>query len=201
MLFFGLCRLQWAALMLVGLIRGCISMHTCQPPMAVSLDHCFQIPLIFPCFPWSHNDCKKTLIYTCFTNCAFIPSRNGCRGISMVAMETTCALPKGTDFSSTPQMNATALELDVATALIDQNLSLPVWWMTSSILTNSLFYTKLCVWYVLLVHSQSYVIIELMKMRKKCNCIIHQEWSSTSKVRMEVKSNGSSRIIKFSYFC
>ena len=25
--------------------------HTCQPPMAVSLDRCLQIPLIFPCFP------------------------------------------------------------------------------------------------------------------------------------------------------
>ena len=46
---------QWAALMLAGLIRAC------QPPMAVSLDRCLQIPFIFPGLSWSHNDCKKTL--------------------------------------------------------------------------------------------------------------------------------------------
>ena len=45
----------------------------------------------------------------------------------MVVKETTRALPKGTDYySNTSQMNAMALKLHVATALMDQNLSLPV---------------------------------------------------------------------------
>ena len=39
-----------------------IHVYTCQPPMAISIDHFHQIPLNFACFPWSHNVCQKALI-------------------------------------------------------------------------------------------------------------------------------------------